>query len=560
MATLPGLVLKIGANTTDAIAGLNKVNRAVGQSATGADKMRASWRKAGPALAAAGAAVGVLAVKLGVDAVQAAMAEEAELTKLNRTLGNLGFGDASAQVNDFIDDMQFATGVADSDLRPAFDRLVRSTGSVAEAQRVLGIALDTSVGTGRSLQSVAEALGKAYDGNTTGLSRLGAGLDKATLKTGDMQIITGELAKTFDGQAAAAADTLAGRMAILRIGMDELQESFGAGLIEGFMDGLADGSDNIDDVTERLRDNQATLNTWGKTIGDILASAIGWLDDFGLGAMKVADTFDDAASLMIRGYVNLADTLGWMSDAQAEAIRTNLDAADAQREAAMQAYALGAATDDTTSAQERGSAATGVYRRGLESMTGETKRAETALQKLQRQMDKMSTNRSIAGQRINLAQARAEGPGKGDNLREFGLGYADQAARLASDIAERGNFSERSKRRARRVLSNAREYLGGLGLGSNFTDADGAFLGTPNALRAGSRNSRAAGRVTDESQKMGTTVKIDTVNVYADTPEEAVEKAKRFARMSAAGRGLPMRGTTGLPNSALNPGPSGGVQ
>ena len=74
--SLPGLVIKIGANTKDAIDGLNKVNRAIGQSASGTAKMNAMLAKAGPAFAAAAAGAGLLAVKIGVDGVQAAIAEE----------------------------------------------------------------------------------------------------------------------------------------------------------------------------------------------------------------------------------------------------------------------------------------------------------------------------------------------------------------------------------------------------------------------------------------------------------------------------------------------------
>jgi hypothetical protein len=42
--------------------------------------------------------------------------------------------------------------------------------------------------------------------------RLNAGLDKATLKTGDMEVITKRLADTFGGQASAQSKTLGGAM------------------------------------------------------------------------------------------------------------------------------------------------------------------------------------------------------------------------------------------------------------------------------------------------------------------------------------------------------------
>jgi hypothetical protein len=144
----------------------------------------------GPALIGAGAAAGYAAVQFGVDGVKAFVDDEAAAAKLATTLDNLGLAHDTTQVEGMIDALQREMGVADEALRPAFDRLVRSIGDTAGATDALKLAMDVSAGTGKSLDSVVQALGKAYDGNTTGLSRLGAGLDKATLATGDMRLIT----------------------------------------------------------------------------------------------------------------------------------------------------------------------------------------------------------------------------------------------------------------------------------------------------------------------------------------------------------------------------------
>ena len=83
------------------------------------------------------AAAGALAVAFGVQGVQAAIAEEAAIAKLSTTLGNLGMAESLPEVEAFIDAQQRATGVADDELRPAFDRLIRSTRDVTEAQNLL---------------------------------------------------------------------------------------------------------------------------------------------------------------------------------------------------------------------------------------------------------------------------------------------------------------------------------------------------------------------------------------------------------------------------------------
>ena len=170
------------------------------------------------------AAAGALAVAFGVQGVQAAIAEEAAIAKLATTLGNLGMAESLPEVEAFIDAQQRATGVADDELRPAFDRLIRSTRDVTEAQNLLKLAQDVSAGTGRSLETVVMALGKAADGSTTALGKLGAGIDKATLASGDLDAITAQLGETFAGQAAAKAATLQGQMDRLRIAVDEAGE------------------------------------------------------------------------------------------------------------------------------------------------------------------------------------------------------------------------------------------------------------------------------------------------------------------------------------------------
>ena len=77
----------------------------------------------GPALLGATVAAGALAVKLGVDGVQAAAADEAAAQSLAKTLDNLGLAHDTGPVEGYIDALQRETGVADDELRPAFDRL-----------------------------------------------------------------------------------------------------------------------------------------------------------------------------------------------------------------------------------------------------------------------------------------------------------------------------------------------------------------------------------------------------------------------------------------------------
>jgi hypothetical protein len=228
-------------------------------------------RALGPALIGAGVAAGYAAVQFGVDGVKAFIDDEAAASKLATTLDNLGLAHDTTEVEGMIDALQRETGVADDALRPAFDRLVRSIGDTKGATDALKLAMDVSAGTGKSLDSVVQALGKAYDGNTAGLSRLGAGIDKSVLATGNMDTITKDLARTFGGQAKTASETYKGQLDRLAVGFSELRESFGA----GFINALGNTAGKTDELMQAMQDLQPALEDIGGAAGDLTLELAG---------------------------------------------------------------------------------------------------------------------------------------------------------------------------------------------------------------------------------------------------------------------------------------------
>lgn len=111
------------------------------------DKLKEFGKKAAVAFAAAAAAAGAYAVKLAVDGVKAAIEDEKAQESLRRTIVNVT-GATEAQVaatEDFIEKTALATGVADDQLRPSLDRLVRATGNLEQAQKLQALADRKSV-------------------------------------------------------------------------------------------------------------------------------------------------------------------------------------------------------------------------------------------------------------------------------------------------------------------------------------------------------------------------------------------------------------------------------
>jgi len=190
-------------------------------------------KKAGLAFAAAAAAAGAYAIKIGIDGVKAAIADEAAQVKLASALRNAtgATDDQIASVEKQILKMSLATGVSDDQLRPAMARLALSTGDAGKAQDLLALALDVSAQTGKPLEGVANALGKAYDGNTAALGKLGIGLSSAELKAMSFEQVSGRLSELFAGAATANANTFAGRMERLKVTFDEAKETIGFALL-----------------------------------------------------------------------------------------------------------------------------------------------------------------------------------------------------------------------------------------------------------------------------------------------------------------------------------------
>jgi hypothetical protein len=198
------------------------------------DKIGKFGKIAGAAFAAAGVAAAAYAGKLLVDGVKSAIEDEQAQAKLATTLRNVaGATDTQVAATEaYIQKQQLLFGLTDNDLRPSFERLTRATKDLDTAQQAQSLAIDIAAGSGKSLEAVSNALGKAYEGNTGALAKLGIGLSSAELKTMSMDQITAQLASTFEGQASIQADTFAGKMARLQQAVNEGKETVGAYVLD----------------------------------------------------------------------------------------------------------------------------------------------------------------------------------------------------------------------------------------------------------------------------------------------------------------------------------------
>jgi hypothetical protein len=232
-------------------------------------------KKAGAAFAIAGAAAAAYAGKLLVDGVKAAIEDEKAQVKLAASLQNTT-GATNAQISAVekqITKTSLLTGLTDDELRPSLERLVRSTKDVEEAQRLQSLAIDIAAGSGKSLEAVSNALGKAYEGNATSLGKLGIGISAAELKTMSFDQVTGALAKTFEGQASKQADTFAGKMDRLKVAFDEGKETVGSFVLDAITP-LVSGI--VNNVIPRITQLSETI---GKKLAPVFANLATFFKD-----------------------------------------------------------------------------------------------------------------------------------------------------------------------------------------------------------------------------------------------------------------------------------------
>jgi hypothetical protein len=230
MAGIPKVKISFDADYADLKKGVKGAQDEVGGFG---DKVKEFGKKAAAAFAVAAAAAAAYATKLAVDGVKAAIEDAAAQERLRASLENvLGANDdVVASVEDFIAKTEVAVGVADDKLRPAYSRLAVATKDVDKANQALTLALDISAATGKNLETVSDALGKAYEGNTGALSRLGLGISTAEIKALGLDGTMNRLSETFGGTALKQANTLEGQIQRLKVGFDNAKEVIGYALL-----------------------------------------------------------------------------------------------------------------------------------------------------------------------------------------------------------------------------------------------------------------------------------------------------------------------------------------
>lgn len=185
------------------------------------------------------------------EAAKAAIEDSKSMNLLALAMENTGKAtkDQVAQAEKAINKMQFQAGIADDELRPAYQKLFIATKDVTQSNRLLQIAMDASAATGKSLDAVSQAMAKSLAGSDTALVKLIPSLKGAADPMA-------ELEKLFKGAATEAANTDPyQRMQVI---FGEMQEQIGTALLpllQDFSDWLAtpEGEAKLQEIVDGIK-------------------------------------------------------------------------------------------------------------------------------------------------------------------------------------------------------------------------------------------------------------------------------------------------------------------
>jgi hypothetical protein len=259
MAVKPEVAINIGSEFTG--------KKAFKQAETATQKLGNSTKNLSKRLIAVFSVTAVLAFGRAVSRTFSDAQKEAKL--LENALNGVNLGFAAPFIGQFIDKLALASGKAGGDLTNAFVALSGATGDATTAQKLLNTALDISAGTGKDLQSVSVALGRAFKGETTALAKLRIGFSTAELQAMDFDELLQVLQNRFKGAGANAADSYAGKLARIGEAADLAKEKIG----EGFVDGLEASGMSVEDFQENIV-------KLGTAIGTALGKAVGAFNKF----------------------------------------------------------------------------------------------------------------------------------------------------------------------------------------------------------------------------------------------------------------------------------------
>ena len=229
------------------------------------------------------------ALKFSKIYVKAFAEDEKATLQLTKAVQNLGISFASPSINKYIENLEKTAAISRTELRPAFQDLLTTTGSLTTAQDLLNKSIIISRGSGIALTTVTEDLTKAYLGSTKGLEKYKTGFTGAELAAKSFSENLEILLRLNQGAADDYFTTTAFKLELLALAGESAKITIGEGLVEGL--GNFAGSGEVSDA-QFVIDNLAKgfaflLKTSGAVLGFLAR-----IPEFGFRALGLGAVYD----------------------------------------------------------------------------------------------------------------------------------------------------------------------------------------------------------------------------------------------------------------------------
>jgi hypothetical protein len=386
------------ATTLDAT-GINKADKSV-------KKLDKTVKNLGRTL---GLTLGATAmVAYGKAAVKAFAEDEAAAKRLATAVDNLGLSFFKADVETFIGNLEKSASIADDVLRPAFQSLLTTTGSLTKSQELLNNAIQISRASGVGLATVVEDLNKGYVGVTRGLIKYNTGLTRAELQTKSFNEILGVILAKSAGSAQAYLQTTSFKLDALTLAGQNAKETIGAGLVDAFAK-LGGGSDT--------------------------ASAVQAIDNIAKGINKITSAAGTAVGAVVKLYKGLdfLTSFGGITGADGKIV---------QGVASMEAY------NAAKGKSARSASPAGVYAR-----TKQQRDAEAAAAKRAKELASL-TKKQITSQKALTAEQKKQAA-----LKKAGTVFDLEQIQLVAALKGKLSKDEELRVQAQLALLNGNEAL-----------------------------------------------------------------------------------------------------
>lgn len=570
---LPGIVIRVAAQTKDAIDGLNKVNQALGNAANQSAKTAAQWQAIGNGLKSI--AIGAAAA-VGFDRVTAAIGSSINAASdLNESISKsqVVFGMSAKNIERWADTSvtsMFLTSQQAIEAAGTFGNLFEAFGigqrqAADMSKNLVQMAADLkSFNNAGSVQEVLDAIKSGISGEMEPLRRYGISLTDARLRQEafnqgiydgkgvldssqkamaayalifkDAKNAIGDAARTAGGYAnTQAALTAAVGQAQIVIGKEFLNSIQQVSTALGGPDGMTNAIAGAADATAAFIAPVGEITSWFIDMGDAINGATGDLIDWGQGFGQILRTFPLTAPWM--GWWDMGSQIH-EANKQSEAFVDHI--------AAVRDGLIGLAQEKLIDPKQH----------LIAQIDQAAKDAKTSVDVLKGALDSLyGNNQSREQQRIELKRLRQSGPSKSGSrkvsdpknpttvLDQYGIPHmvagqketqfttADDARLFAVQYAQKaGEYAQTFKSPARQaqVLENAQAYIARVV--SPYVNRPQRFaeslIGAPSYL--------TNPRPYEGYYQGGTSVRIDKVVVTGDSPPEVVRKAKDWKRYKAS--------------------------